>query len=270
MKSEMLWVSKGVIFHFVFNFCVSFLKITLASVTLAVYKTLFMEEEWTGIVNGEDVNLIKKNGRFYTLNGGEKREIDEQQIQQKRFVKSPLPHVPAAGYTGRGDNYSKQSIQWLKWVEKDLGRSLQTALSNEGEYRVRGASRLYRLDGFDAATKTAYEFHGCRWHGHECIKDRSASDPRTGFTLDALLFRTQEKEKELKSLGYKVVTMWQCQFEKALSENQEMKSFIEQQRIASRLRIRDSLHGGRTGASILHANVEDHPGMKIFYLDFTR
>ncbi len=131
---------------------------------MSVFKTLFMEEKWELMVDGNKVDAIKKNGKFYEtrVNGKTGAEIDIMKIQKKHFVKSPLPQMPASGYTGRGDNYSKMSLEWLKWTEKELGRPLQTALSDEGEHRVLGASRRYRVDGYDAKTHTAYEFHGCR------------------------------------------------------------------------------------------------------------
>ncbi len=142
----------------------SICQITLASVTMAVYKSLFLEEQWEGQIGGEQKDLIKKNGKFYITNErGEKQEVEEDQIQNKKFIKSPLPQVPAAGYTGRGDNYSKMSLQWIRWEEHKLGRPIQNALSNRGEYRVMGASQQYRLDGFDEVTKTAYEFNGQVW-----------------------------------------------------------------------------------------------------------
>ena len=115
-------------------------------------------------MDGKKVDAIKKNGKFFEV--GENRspgsQIDEMKIQKQHFVKSPLPQMPASGYTGRGDNYSKASLEWLKWTEKELGKPLQTALSDEGEHRVFGAQHRYRIDGFDPDTKTAFEYHGCR------------------------------------------------------------------------------------------------------------
>ncbi len=113
-------------------------------------------------------------------------------------------------------------------------------------------------------------YYRCRWHGCDCQKDRSLADPRTGFTLETLRQRTRQKEQELKDMGFNLVTMWQCQFEKQIAKNEEMKNFVQGLEITERLRLRDGLYGGRTGASILHASVENDPDMKIFYLDFTR
>ena len=38
--------------------------------------------------------------------------------------------------------------------------------STRGEKRI--GSRQLPVDGYDAASQTAYEFHSCYWHGHRC------------------------------------------------------------------------------------------------------
>ena len=59
-------------------------------------------------------------------------------------------------------------MQWLRWVEAQLDRPLQHA-RNQGEFRI--PDTRYTVDGYDATTRTVYEFHGCYWHGcywHGC------------------------------------------------------------------------------------------------------
>ena len=81
---------------------------------------------------------------------------------------------------------------------------------------------------------------------------------------------TERKEKDLRNLGYSVVTMWECQFLKDQKENQEMREFVEELKISDRLKIRDALNGGHTNASVLYASVEKTPGVDaIKYVDFT-
>ena len=68
----------------------------------------------------------------------------------------------AGGYVGRGDNHSLESLQWIKYVqEHELGgASVQTALSDEGEYRIEN----FRVDGFSSANGgTVLEYYGCRF-----------------------------------------------------------------------------------------------------------
>ena len=29
------------------------------------------------------------------------------------------------------------------------------------------------VDGYEPETNTVYQFHGCHWHGHTCLKNRT-------------------------------------------------------------------------------------------------
>ena len=143
-----------------------FSYITLASLTMGVYKSLFLTEIYSvqlpGEPNGNPCMVSKCRGTYNRIdkNGelGEKIEISDE--MKAAFVKSTLPQMPAQGYTGRGDNFSSVSLKWLRWIEVETGTQLQHALSDKGEYRVQVDGATYRADGYDAATKTIYEFYG--------------------------------------------------------------------------------------------------------------
>jgi hypothetical protein len=142
-----------------------FNHITVASVTMATYRALFMTEVYQVTVDGETFQALRKGGVYYPMNSqglpDTDMPIDPTLIQDKVFSKSHIPQAPATGYTGGGDNYSKVSIEWLKWTEKGLGRPLTTALSDTGEFRITTADgHTYRVDGYDEHTLTVYEFLG--------------------------------------------------------------------------------------------------------------
>lgn len=169
---------------------------------------------------------------------------------------------------GNGDNYSKASLSWLEWIKHKQGISLQTALSNSGEYHVKTNGHTYHVDGYDKDSNTIYSYHGCFYHGHpKCIQDQTCKNPRTGQTMESLYARTMERHKHLKDAGYKVVVQWECEWNKRIKEDEEVSQFIHSLKIHDRLNIRDGLNGGRTnGIKLLH---EVAPGEKIFYVDFT-
>lgn len=55
--------------------------------------------------------------------------------------------------------------------------------------------------------------HGCFWHGHDCPRG-AAPSARTEFWLPKLAGNRQRDErqvKELKSLGWRVITIWECE-----------------------------------------------------------
>ena len=63
---------------------------------------------------------------------------------------------------------------------------------------------LYLVDGYEPVTKTVYEYHGCKWHGCTCQPERTNMD-RNRYAA------TKEKERVIRSLGYNLVTAWECE-----------------------------------------------------------
>lgn len=108
--------------------------ITIASVCMGIFKSLFLKGEYKIVQLG------------------------------RRHFKSPIAVVPSQGYTKR-DNFSKISIQWLEWLmETSRQRGNPLIIShalNGGEYRVPDTN--YRCDGFvvnPTGKGTIYEFYG--------------------------------------------------------------------------------------------------------------
>ena len=93
---------------------------------------------------------------------------------------------------------------------------------NQEEHLVPGTR--FRLDGYDAKTHTAYEYHGCFWHAcgtcypqrveeHRRLLDRSMEDVRV---------LTERKKQWLLEKGYRVIEMWQCEWTKRKQEDEEV------------------------------------------------
>ena len=102
----------------------------------------------------------------------------------------------------RQTRYSKQSIQWLNYLIREEGYNNIRHAENSihGEMRIEN----YSVDGFDSATNTIFEFYGCYYHGHECNDE---FDPEKWS-------KTIEREQELRSLGYKLISITSCQWAK--------------------------------------------------------
>ena len=62
----------------------------------------------------------------------------------------------------------------------------------------------YSVDGFDSTTNTIFEFYGCYHHGHECS---DKFDPE-------IWEKTIEREHELRALGYKLIAITSCEWDK--------------------------------------------------------
>ena len=73
------------------------------------------------------------------------------------------------------------------------------------------------VDGYVASTDTVYQFHGCYWHGHGC----SPNSSKTIGERDAAARKkeTLEKEASLTHLGYRVVSIWECEWKSTVKGN---------------------------------------------------
>ena len=128
----------------------------------------------------------------------------------------------------------------------------------------------YSVDGFHAETNTVYEYHGCIFHGcRKCFPKQGSS---TRFchpdrTADEVREATLKKEAILKNAGYRVVSMWGCDFAKKKKTEPELMEFLETFMFVAPLEPRDAFFGGRTGAATLYVKAEENE--EISYIDYT-
>ena len=236
-----------------------FSYVTIASACMNIYRVNFMKEYHNiTLSNGQSGIGILQRGRW-SVNDVVIHPCD---ITEKEFVSSDLPQIPQRGYR-KSDTYSLKAIQWLEWKALKLGRQIIHA-HNQGEHRV-GQGYRYLLDGYDPVNHTAYEYYGCYFHGHSCITDRNLREPRTGFSMNDLHRQTQVKESVLRELKYKVVSIYECQFDAMIKANPELSNFVTQLDIPPRMKIRDAFYGGRTEAFKLHYKCTENE--EIHYLD---
>ena len=98
--------------------------------------------------------------------------------------------------------FSYKACRWIENQSKIIGKHIHHGLCGHGGERCyrdeRGKEILF--DGYEPETNTVFEFYGCKWHGCPCS------------TTDKVKYNeTIEREKRIKSLGYKVVSVWECE-----------------------------------------------------------
>ena len=161
------------------------------------------------------------------------------------------------------DNYSKMSIIWLSYMAKAKGLDIQHAL-NMGEKKLTIDGVTYKVDGFCEKTNTVYEFYGCFWHGcHNCYKSNIINS-KNQKDMGTLNDQTIEKRENIKSAGYKHVSVYECQ----LNNDKEFQNFAKNfnKEIVEPLNPMDAFYGGRTNATkLLYDFKENECGR---YVDF--
>ena len=80
------------------------------------------------------------------------------------------------------------------------------------------------MDGWCAETRTAYQFHGCFWHGCPKCYDQNETNSVNGKTMAVLLADTKKHTTYLRC-HVKVVEMWECDW-KELRKEPDVKSFL--------------------------------------------
>ena len=152
--------------------------------------------------------------------------------------------------------------KWLSYTVEKTEIYIQHA-RNGGEKRV----GPYLLDGYHEETHTAYEVHGCFWHGCPKCYARDTVNPVRGKSMHELHQLTMERADFLKRQGYHVIEVWECDIRRQLTVDEDMKYYFDHYAVADPLEPRDALYGGRTNASKLYHGCQQDE--KIRYSDFT-
>ena len=116
--------------------------------------------------------------------------------------------------------YGQMAVQWLTWEAAKNGCTIRHQV-NGREKRI---GKL-PVDGWCAETRTAYQFHGCFWHGcPKCHTDPEETNPKNNKTMATLLADTKKHTTYLRR-HVKVVEMWECEW-KEIRKEPDVKSFL--------------------------------------------
>ena len=141
-----------------------------------------------------------------------------------------MQDMPTGWYTRRREEnkfrpqqaqpYGQMAIQWLTRESDRTGCTIRHQV-NGREKRI---GKL-PVDGWCAETRTAYQFHGCFWHGcPKCHTDPEETNPKNNKTMATLLADTKKHTTYLRR-HVKVVQMWECEW-KEIRKEPDVKSFL--------------------------------------------
>jgi DNA mismatch endonuclease (patch repair protein) len=70
--------------------------------------------------------------------------------------------------------------------------------------------------------------HGCFWHAHDCEKGRAPKSKLNywGPKLAANQERDTRQEKQLRELGWSIMTIWQCDLKNVDQLQQNILDFL--------------------------------------------
>ena len=147
-----------------------------------------------------------------------------------------MQDMPTGWYTRRREEnkfrpqqaqpYGQMAVQWLTWEAAKNGCTIRHQV-NGREKRI---GKL-PVDGWCAETRTAYQFHGCFWHGcPKCHTDPEETNPKNNKTMATLLADTKKHTTYLRR-HVKVVEMWECAWKRERDPPPRQKWKMTQQQI---------------------------------------
>ena len=139
------------------------------------------------------------------------------------FYQIPSTHLSGCGCSKCTMRYSKKAINYLNFISKFNDIYIQHA-ENDKEYLI--PNTKYKADGYCISTNTIYEFHGTIYHGDPRLCNPNECNYLKQKYGD-LYKKTIEREKLITSLGYKLVVMWEYDWNKI---NISIKTFQKKYR----------------------------------------
>ena len=104
--------------------------------------------------------------------------------------------------------YGQMAVQWLTWEAAKNGCTIRHQV-NGREKRI---GKL-PVDGWCAETRTAYQFHGCYFHGCTNCYEPQETNTLNGKTMAELLADTKKHTTYLRRHVH-VVEMWECEWKR--------------------------------------------------------
>ena len=116
--------------------------------------------------------------------------------------------------------YGQMAVQWLTWESVRTGYNIRHQVNG----REKQIGKL-PVDGWCAKTHTAYQFHGCFFHGCPKYYDENEMNSVNGKTMAELLAGTKTHTAYIRRF-VDVVEMWECEWKGKRIES-DTKRFID-------------------------------------------
>jgi G:T-mismatch repair DNA endonuclease (very short patch repair protein) len=181
------------------------------------------------------------------------------EVYRKLFMPvDSIALIPAFGYQNP-EASSYKAIIWLKYIS--LTQNITILHSrNGGEKKILS----FKLDGWHAETKTAYEFHGCVFHGCPRCYNESTFNALKNERMSQTYMKHLKRIELIKDNISNMVEIWECQFDELTKTDELMRQLVrDESDLKHPLKPRDALSGGRTNAIVLHYEGDAD------YIDFT-
>jgi len=172
-------------------------------------------------------NAIKKHGLKYDYSKVKYVNQSTKVIiicpKHGEFEQSPNGHLSGREcYRCSMAGYSRKSIKCLDYIAKRDNIFIQHA-ENLGEFRI--PNTKFKADGYCKETNTIYEHHGDLYHGCPKCFDENDINPVSHVKFKDLYDKTIAREELLRSHGYKLVSIWEHEWDIVSKKNSKCEYF---------------------------------------------
>jgi G:T-mismatch repair DNA endonuclease (very short patch repair protein) len=174
----------------------------------------------------KDTTFIRNNLNYpcKTIIGYDANSLYLWAIGQKMPTGSYIRRYCTNGFQPMKKTKYESMFYWMNWLNLTQSLNILHYQNNGSEYRV----GPYLTDGFDVNSQTIYQYHGCWFHGHSCLKGKQKSSKDKAL-LENRQKLTQAATHYIKSHGYTVIEIYECEFNKMKKDNKQLQYFISQQ-----------------------------------------
>ena len=173
--------------------------------------------------------------------------------------------IPRGGYR-MGIVSRLRHFNWLAYINGT--RNNITNAGNKREVRLARVPNV-KVNGYCEETNEVFDYIGCFWHECRCMPIRHKPIGKTEEVLENSYEETKARLQKIENAGYKVISIWGCEFRKLLSENPGLENELCSHLYVknSPINIRNDLYG--VEPKLLKHITESRKGRKIHYVDVT-
>jgi Zn finger protein HypA/HybF involved in hydrogenase expression len=117
------------------------------------------------------------------------------------FEQVAADHLYGNGCPKCSTNISKSETEWLDSLK-----------INQRQVPIIIDGLLLKVDAFDPATNTIYEFYGDFWHGNPNKYQPDKINNKNHKTFGELYQATLDRERIIKNAGYNLIIVWESDF----------------------------------------------------------
>jgi hypothetical protein len=123
-------------------------------------------------------------------------------------------------YPEKSDKYQSM-FYWMDWLNTTQNLNISHYQNRGFEHRV----GPYLCDGIDSDSDTIYQYNGCYYHAHSCLSKKIKSEIEMKKYINRQK-NTNAAMSYIKSQGYRLVVMYECEFNKLRKNNKTLQEFI--------------------------------------------